>query len=110
MPIVGGRHPGADIQSLHTGQGHVGGAVVAGDYAPRQQHVVSQLSLIPGEDPGPDDELHVAGLVLDSHEYRTLHSPGMLPGHGPAGYQNIVLPRGGSRCRRRIGHSKGGWA
>ena len=36
MPVMGGGHPGPDIQRLHTGEGHVGGAVVAGDDASSQ--------------------------------------------------------------------------
>ena len=49
MPIVGVGHPGPDIQRFHTGHCNVGGAVVSGDNALSQQHVVSQLSLVPGK-------------------------------------------------------------
>ena len=90
VPVVGVGHPGPDIQRPHAGHGDIGGAVVTGYHTPGQEHVVPQLPLVPGEDPGPDDELHVPRFILNGHEHRTLHAPGMLPCHGPARHQHLL--------------------
>ena len=60
-----------------------------------------KLPLVPGEDPGPDDELHVPRLILNGHEHRPLQAPGMLPGHGPAPPPAPFDPQAMHRCRRQ---------
>ena len=84
-----GGHGDAGMDAPHGGGNHAGGPVPPGYGAPRQQHMAPQLSPAAGQDPGPQDELNVPGLVLDGDEHRAVLPPGVLAGDGPSRHQDF---------------------
>ena len=90
MPVVGGGHGDAGVDASHLRGHDAGGTVPPGDRAPHQQHVTAQLPPAPVEDLGPQDQLGVPGLILDSDEHRTVLPPGVLPGYGPACHHDLL--------------------
>ena len=91
MPVVGGGHGDAGVDAAHLGGDDAGGTVPAGDRATGQQDMAAQLAAAPAEDPGPENELRVAGLVLDGYEHGAVLAPGMLVGNGPADHQHFFV-------------------
>ena len=78
------------MDALHLGNDHAGGPIPAGNHTPDQEHMAAQLSPAPVKDPGPQDDLHVPGLVLDGDEHRSILSLGVLAGYGPARHQDLL--------------------
>ena len=77
-----------------------GGAVAAGDRAVGQDDVALQIpAALALEDLGPENQLHVAPLVLDGDEDCVLPPLGVLAGDGPAGHQRLRALRQPADCR-----------
>ena len=111
-PVVGGGHGDAWVYVPQVRDHHYGGAVVAGDRAPGQDDIALQPAAVELEALRPEDELHVALLVLDGDEHRALPPLGVLAGDGPASHQRLrALPqladcRGGQHLAAQFGTDK----
>ena len=72
MPVMGGGHGDAGVYGPQVRDHQGGGAFAAGDRAAGQDDIALQPAAVELEDLGPENQLHVALLVLDGHEHATL--------------------------------------